>query len=85
MCNATNYIAMRWHTRKTIALRIDDELLDNCRKYGNATAFRCLEQIRGAICPWFETKGVIKSERKRAATRKRSRTVNSGSESAIYR
>jgi hypothetical protein len=29
------------------------------------------EQIRRALRPWLEAKGVMKAERKRAATRKR--------------
>jgi Arc/MetJ-type ribon-helix-helix transcriptional regulator len=58
--------------RRMTTFRIDDELLDGLRTVYDRDGVQVSEQVRRAIRMWLESKGVIvKSERKRAATRKR--------------
>jgi hypothetical protein len=54
--------------------RIDRELLEGLREYRTREGVAVSEQVRRAIKAWLKSKGVKtkKSERKRAATRKRS-------------
>jgi hypothetical protein len=52
--------------------RIDEELLEGLRAYYAQEGVPISEQVRRAIRMWLEAKGVMKAERKRAATRKRS-------------
>jgi len=52
---------------------IDDELREGLRHVRDRDGVLESEQIRRAISAWLEAKGVkVKTERKRAATRKRS-------------
>jgi Ribbon-helix-helix protein, copG family len=54
-------------------LRIDERLMDGLRTVKDRDGIPVSEQVRRAIEAWLETKGVdVKTERKRAATRKRS-------------
>lgn len=58
--------------RRVATFRIDDDLLEAMRSLQERDGMPLSEQIRRALRPWLETKGVIKAERKRAGTRKRS-------------
>jgi hypothetical protein len=52
---------------------IDPELIDALKEGKRVTRLSEGAQIREALIEWFEKKGVkVKSERKRAVTRKRS-------------
>jgi hypothetical protein len=51
--------------------RIDPELEHGLRVVRERDGIAESEQIRRGIRLWLESKGVMKSERKRAATRKR--------------
>ena len=54
-------------------LRIDDRLMDGLRTVKDRDGIPVSEQVRRAIVAWLETKGVeVKTDCKRAATRKRS-------------
>jgi metal-responsive CopG/Arc/MetJ family transcriptional regulator len=59
--------------RKVATFRIDDDLLEAMDALRERDGMPLSEQIRRALRPWLEQKGVLqKSERKRAVTRKRS-------------
>ena len=59
--------------RKISTFRIDEELLDGMRQMQERDGVPVPEQVRRAIRGWLEEKGIkVKSERKRAVTRKRS-------------
>lgn len=58
--------------RPMTTFRIDEELLEGLRAYHEQEGVPISEQVRRAIRMWLEAKGVMKAERKRAATRKRS-------------
>ena len=59
--------------KQLTALRLDGDLLEAMRRLQERDGISFSEQMRRAIRPWLESKGVIKkAERKRAATRKRS-------------
>jgi antitoxin component of RelBE/YafQ-DinJ toxin-antitoxin module len=58
--------------RKVATFRIDDDLLEAMQRLQERDGMPLSEQIRRALRPWLESKGVIKAERKRAITRKRS-------------
>jgi hypothetical protein len=53
--------------------RLDPELLEGMQQLKERDGIQISEQARRAIRAWLESKGIVlKSERKRAATRKRS-------------
>lgn len=55
------------------ALRLDEDLLAAMRDYKTKEGVPISVQIELAVTEWLERKGVkVKTERKRAATRKRS-------------
>jgi len=58
--------------RRVATFRIDDDLLEAMQRLQERDGIPQSEQIRRALRPWLEEKGVIKAERKQAATRKRS-------------
>jgi metal-responsive CopG/Arc/MetJ family transcriptional regulator len=58
--------------RPTFTFRIDDELLKGLERVWERDGIATSEQIRRAIRTWLEQKGVLKTERKRPASRKRS-------------
>jgi hypothetical protein len=58
--------------RKMRNFRIDAELGDGLKIVRERDGIAESEQIRRGIRLWLESKGVIKAERKRARTRKRS-------------
>jgi hypothetical protein len=60
-------------TPKTAStFRIDDELLEALRTVKQRDGIPISEQVRRALLAWVESKGVqMKSDRKRATTRKR--------------
>lgn len=58
--------------RRMATFRIDDELLDAMRDYYAREGVQVSEQVRRGILMWLESKGIsVKTDRKRAATRKR--------------
>ena len=58
--------------KQLTALRLDDDLLEGMRRLQERDGISFSEQMRRAIRPWLESKGVIKAQGKRAGTRKRS-------------
>jgi hypothetical protein len=58
--------------RRKYSFWIDEEQAHGLRLVKERDGVLESEQIRRAINKWLEEKGVIKAERKRAATRKRS-------------
>jgi hypothetical protein len=58
--------------RKTITFRIDDDLIEGMDALWTRDGIAVSEQIRRAIREWLVSKGVMKAERKRPASRKRS-------------
>lgn len=67
-----NTLALMTPVRKVTTFRIDDDLLMAMQVLQERDGIPLSEQIRRALRPWLEEKGVIKSDRKRAQTRKRS-------------
>ncbi len=61
-------------TRKATGYRLDDELIEGLQTVYERDGILPSEQVRRAVRAWLEAKGVLtpKSERKQAATRKRS-------------
>ncbi len=59
-------------SRKVTTFRIDEDLLEAMQQLQARDGIPYSEQIRRALRPWLEEKGVIKAERKRPASRKRS-------------
>jgi hypothetical protein len=58
--------------RKVATFRVDDDLLEAMRRLQERDGMPLSEQIRRALRPWLELKGVIrKVDRTRARTRKR--------------
>jgi hypothetical protein len=57
-------------TKKQTAFRIDPEILDGLQAVKDRDGVPISEQVRRALTAWLESKG-IKTERKRAVTRKR--------------
>jgi len=58
--------------KKLAGFRIDEELLDGLQEIWDRDGITAAEQVRRAIRAWLEQKGVtVKSDRKRASTRKR--------------
>ena len=59
--------------RRVATFRIDDDLLEGMELLRDRDGMPFSEQIRRALRPWLELKGVTtKTDRKRAVTRKRS-------------
>jgi hypothetical protein len=58
--------------RRVATFRIDDDLLEAMQLLHERDGIPQSEQIRRALRPWLEEKGVIKAERKRVSARKRS-------------
>lgn len=59
--------------KKYAAFRIDEELLQGLQEVWDRDGIAVPEQVRRAIRQWLEQKGVVvKTDRKRAGTRKRS-------------
>lgn len=57
--------------RTLAAFRLDDELIAGLQAVYERDGVLPSEQVRRAVRRWLEEKGVMKTERKRAATRKR--------------
>jgi hypothetical protein len=57
--------------RIVTTFRIEQELLDGLQHVWKREGVAVSEQVRRAIRAWLESKGVLKSGRIRAATRKR--------------
>jgi uncharacterized protein (DUF4415 family) len=58
--------------KQLTALRLDDDLIEAMRRLQERDGISFSEQMRRALRPWLESKGVIeKVGRKRAVTRKR--------------
>jgi uncharacterized protein (DUF4415 family) len=58
--------------KRITAFRIDDDVMEAMRVLQERDGISFSEQMRRALRPWLESKGVIKAERKRPASRKRS-------------
>ena len=58
-------------TRKIATFRLDDDLLEGLKAVHDRDGIPPSEQARRAIRMWLEAKGIMKPERKRAATCKR--------------
>lgn len=58
-------------TRTVTTIRLDEELLEGLQLVHKRDGVPPSEQVRRAIRMWLESKGVMKSERPRAVTRKR--------------
>jgi hypothetical protein len=56
---------------KIAAFRLDEGLLASLQEIKIRDGIPVSEQVRRALQTWIESKGVVKSERKRAVTRKR--------------
>ena len=58
--------------KRIAAFRIDEDLRDAMKRLQERDGMPFSEQIRRALRPWLENKGVlVKSDRKRASTRQR--------------
>jgi hypothetical protein len=57
--------------RKLTNFRIDPDLADGLKAVKERDGVPEGEQIRRAVRAWLDSKGVMKAERKRPATRKR--------------
>lgn len=58
--------------KKQTAFRIDPDILEGLQEIKRRVGIPLSEQVRRALRVWLEQQGVRKSERTRAATRKRS-------------
>jgi hypothetical protein len=58
--------------RKITTFRLDDDLLEGLKTVYTRDGVLPSEQVRRAVRAWLETKGVLKTDRQRRATRKRS-------------
>ena len=57
--------------KRISAVRLDEALLKAMRQLQARDGISLSEQIRRALRPWLESKGVIKAERQRVGTRRR--------------
>lgn len=57
--------------RKVATFRIDDDLLAAMKRLQDRDGIPASEQIRRALRPWLEAKGIMKSDRKRPVSRRR--------------
>jgi hypothetical protein len=55
-----------------LTLRVHDDTAAQLREVQARDGVPISEQVRRGIAMWLDSRGVVKSERKRAATRKRS-------------
>lgn len=58
-------------TRRIVTFRLDDELLEGLQAVQERDGILPSEQARRAIRMWLESKGVLKTERKRRPLRSR--------------
>jgi metal-responsive CopG/Arc/MetJ family transcriptional regulator len=58
--------------RTSATYRLDDDLLQGLETVKERDGVPVSEQVRRALRAWLEAKGVLKAERKRAGTRRRS-------------
>ena len=58
--------------RRVATFRIDPDLFEGMETLKHRDGIPLSEQIRRALREWLVAKGVVKAERKRADTRKRS-------------
>jgi predicted DNA-binding protein len=58
--------------KRQTAFRIDPEIMDALQALKERDGIPISEQVRRALRAWVDQKGLIKPERKRAVTRKRS-------------
>ncbi|MEO7890001.1 MAG: hypothetical protein ABIW19_08370 [Vicinamibacterales bacterium] len=58
--------------KRLTAFRIDEDLLEGLKEVQERDGVTIAEQTRRAIRAWLVDQGVMKADRKRAATRKRS-------------
>ena len=58
--------------KRVTAFRIDDDLLEGMQLLQQRDGIPFSEQIRRALRPWLEAKGVLKVKRKRATPSSRS-------------
>jgi hypothetical protein len=56
---------------RVLTFRVEDDVLAGMGRLKERDGIPYSEQIRRALRFWLESKGVMKSERKRAVTRKR--------------
>ena len=68
MCYTTLYMTLL----KQTAFRVSADLLASLQEIKRRDGIPVSEQVRRALEAWVESKGVMKAEHKRAATRKRS-------------
>ena len=57
--------------KKLAAFRLDPELIEGLQAIKDRTGAPTAEQVRRAIVAWLEQNGVVKTDRRRAQTRKR--------------
>jgi len=57
---------------RVLTVRIDDDLSDAMEALREKHGTPISEQVRRALRVWLESQGVMKAERQRAGTRKRS-------------
>jgi hypothetical protein len=57
--------------RKVTTFRVDDHVLEGMRRLQERDGICFSEQIRRALRPWLETKGVLRVGRKRSVKRSR--------------
>jgi len=57
--------------RKVTTFRIDEDLLQGMHRLYERDGIALSEQIRRALRPWLEKKGVIKATSRRASTRRK--------------
>jgi hypothetical protein len=69
--HSSYYIECVTPIERVTTFRIPDDLLDAMQALKARDGMPFSEQIRRALRPWLEAKGVLKAERKRAVTRKR--------------
>ena len=58
--------------KRVTTIRIDESILAGLQTVKERDGVPVSEQIRRALSLWLEEKGVVKAERKRGGTRKRS-------------
>ena len=56
---------------RVVTFRVEDDVLESMEALKERDGIPFSEQIRRALRVWLASKGVLKAERQRAATRKR--------------
>jgi hypothetical protein len=69
---AVQYTEAMTLVRKVTTFRVDDDVLEGMKRLQERDEISFSEQIRRALRPWLESKGVMKAERKRAVALKHS-------------